>query len=288
MNADVVPHLRCPVCAGPLAAGGGPGPAALRCARGHSFDVARQGYVHLSGRAAHRGDTAGMVAARAEFLAAGHYDFLSTALADAALADAALADAARPLVVDAGAGTGHHLAAVLDAVPAAVGLAMDTSKPALRRAARAHPRAGAVLCDTWRRLPLADGAAAVVLNVFAPRNGAEFRRVLRPGGLLLVVIPEVDHLGELVAALGLLRVDPEKPARVAAGLGDGFVEDGRTVHRRTMKLSRADVLALVGMGPSAWHAEPDALADRVGRLPSATSVTASAVLVRYRPRADRP
>jgi 23S rRNA (guanine745-N1)-methyltransferase len=292
MNADVVPYLRCPVCADPLAAVGGPGPRALRCARGHSFDVARQGYVHLSARAAHPGDTADMVAARAEFLATGHFDFLSAALADAAATaidgPAAPGSGAGPLVVDAGAGTGRHLAAVLDAMPGALGLALDTSKPALRRAARAHSRAGAVLCDTWRRLPLAGGAAAVVLNVFAPRNGAEFRRVLRPDGLLLVVTPEVDHLAELVAALSLLRVDPEKPARLAAALGDGFVEGARTVHRRMMELSRTDVLALVGMGPSAWHAEPAGLADRVGRLPPTTSVTASTVITRYRPRTDRP
>ena len=46
--------------------------------------------------------------------------------------------------------------AVLAALPDAVGLALDVSKPALRRAARAHPRAAAALADTWQRLPLAD------------------------------------------------------------------------------------------------------------------------------------
>ena len=63
----------------------------------------------------------------------------------------------------------------------AQGLAFDVTKPALRRAARAHPRVGAVLADTWGPLPLADGSADVLLNVFAPRNGPEMRRVLRPG-----------------------------------------------------------------------------------------------------------
>jgi 23S rRNA (guanine745-N1)-methyltransferase len=311
MYADVVPYLRCPICAGPLAADGDlpPGarselasPAAaarpalprartraLRCPRGHSFDVARQGYVNLG--AAAGGDTAEMVAARERFLGAGHYGFIAAALAAAALAGAPLAGAARPvargdgeLVVDAGAGTGHHLTAVLDAAPAAVGLALDASKPALRRAARAHPRAGAVLCDTWRRLPLADACASVMLNVFAPRNGPEFRRVLRPDGLLLVVTPEPDHLAELVDGLGLLRVDPEKPARVAAGLGEGFAATDRTPLRRTMRLGHADVLALVGMGPSAWHAEPGTLAARVARLPVSLPVTASVLITSYRAR----
>ena len=64
------------------------------------------------------------------------------------------------LVLDAGTGTGCYLAGVLDALPAATGLGLDVSKPALRRAARAHPRAGAVLADLWRPLPVADAAAA--------------------------------------------------------------------------------------------------------------------------------
>jgi 23S rRNA (guanine745-N1)-methyltransferase len=289
MYADVVPYLRCPVCADPLAAADGDpapraGPRALRCPSGHAFDVARQGYVNLGGAAT--GDTAQMVAARECFLGAGHYTFIATALAGAAArGGAGGGDDGGALVVDAGAGTGHHLAAVLDAAPAAVGLALDASKPALRRAARAHPRVGAVLCDTWRRLPLADACASVMLNVFAPRNGPEFRRVLRPGGLLLVVTPEPDHLVELVGSLGLLRVDPEKPARVAAGLGEGFAAADRMTLRRTMRLSHPDVLALAGMGPSAWHADPGALAARVSRLPSTLPVTASVMITSYRARA---
>ncbi|MFC0528144.1 putative RNA methyltransferase [Phytohabitans kaempferiae] len=249
MDSDVVAHLRCPVCGEPLAS---PGGSALRCPRGHSFDLARQGYVNLTtGHAPHSGDTAQMVAARADFLAAGHYDFISSALAQAART-------AYPggLVLDAGAGTGRHLAAVLDALPGAPGLALDASKPALRRAARAHPRAGAALCDTWGRLPVADGAAGVVLDVFAPRNGPEFRRVLRPGGVLLVVTPAPDHLAELVARLGLLRVDPDKAERVAASLDGHFALARESTLTRTLELSPREAAALVAMGPSAWHTAP--------------------------------
>jgi 23S rRNA (guanine745-N1)-methyltransferase len=251
---DALCLVLCPLCGESMVVS----PGALRCARGHSFDRARQGYVNLAaGRAPHSGDTAEMVAARAEFLAAGHYDFITTALCDAART-------AYPggLIVDAGAGTGHHLAAVLDAVPTADGLALDASKPALRRAARAHPRAGAALCDTWGRLPLADGAAGLVLDVFAPRNGPEFRRVLRPGGALLVVTPEADHLAELVSRLGLLRVDPDKAERVAASL-DGFALAGETVLRRPLTLTSAEARTLVAMGPSAWHTARVAVPDGI-------------------------
>jgi 23S rRNA (guanine745-N1)-methyltransferase len=191
---------------------------------------------------------------------------------------------AYPLVVDVGAGTGRYLAAVLAALPDAVGLALDVSKPALRRAARAHPRAAAALADTWQRLPLADGAAAVLLNVFAPRNGPEFHRVLDRAGTLLVVTPADDHLTELVDALRLLRVDPDKADRVTATLGGHFTPTGSTVHRAELALTRPEVATLVGMGPSAWHTDPAALAERLAALPEPVRVSVAVRLDAYQPR----
>src|SRR5437764_13568006 len=101
------------------------------------------------------------------------------------------------LIVDAGAGTGYFLAHVLDAAPDATGLALDVSAVALRRAARAHPRLGAAMWNLWEPWPVGDEVASVLLNVFASRNGPEFHRVLRPGGLLTVAAPAPDHLREL-------------------------------------------------------------------------------------------
>ncbi|MET8906711.1 putative RNA methyltransferase [Micromonospora sp. NPDC004551] len=285
MDARILARLRCPVCGEPLAETTAGTARALHCPRRHSFDVARQGYVNLlAGRAPHTGDTAEMVAARAGFLAAGHYAIVAAALAEATRAIADGADEAYPLVVDAGAGTGWYLAAVLAALPDAVGLALDVAKPALRRAARAHPRAAAALADTWQRLPLADRSATVLLNVFAPRNGAEFHRVLDPAGALLVVTPAADHLAELVDALDLLRVDPAKADRVAGSLSAHFTEKSATEHRARLELSRTEVATLVGMGPSAWHADPARLAERITALPDPVPVTLAVRLAVHRPR----
>lgn len=288
MDPRIVDRLRCPVCGEPLAQATDLG--ALRCPRRHSFDIARQGYVNLlTGRTPHVGDTAEMVVARADFQAAGHYDLISNALANAATKAVDRLDTtggfgAYPLVVDAGAGTGRYLGAVLAALPEAVGLALDVSKPALRRAARAHPRAGAALADTWQRLPLADASTAVLLNVFAPRNGPEFHRVLDPAGSLLVVTPDTDHLAELVGALDLLRVDPDKADRVTGSLGGHFTPVSSTVHRAELALTRSEVATLVGMGPSAWHTEPGALTARLAALPEPVRVTVAVRVDAYQPR----
>nr|WP_319459046.1 23S rRNA methyltransferase [Micromonospora sp. RTP1Z1] len=310
MDARILDRLRCPVCGDPLAEVTAGTARALRCPRRHSFDLARQGSVNLrAGRAPHAGDSAEMVAARADFLAAGPYDTIAAALATTAgeivsgwspsapevvpavtpapAAGRGPADGGGtpyPLVVDAGAGTGRYLAAVLAALPDAVGLALDVSKPALRRAARAHPRAVAALADTWQRLPLADASTTVLLNVFAPRNGAEFHRVLDPAGALLVVTPAEDHLVELVDALDLLRVDPAKADRVAGSLAGHFTQESSSERRTRLALTRTEVATLVGMGPSAWHTDPARLADRIAALPEPIPVTVAVRLGVHRPR----
>ncbi|MEV7926214.1 MULTISPECIES: putative RNA methyltransferase [unclassified Kitasatospora] len=275
MLQDIERYLACPHCAQALTRH----ERALRCPAGHSFDLAKQGYVSLLAGDAHTGtgDTAEMVAARADFLAAGHYRPIADALAEAA------ADAdPEGLVADLGAGTGHYLAHVLDALPGRVGAALDISKFALRRAAKAHPRIGAVVCDAWRPLPLRDASAGLMLNVFAPRNGPEIRRVLRPGATLLLVSPTARHLRELVGALGLLSVDEEKQRRIDEKLGPYLTSAGRRQVEFTLRLGPDDVRTVVGMGPSAWHTDPDRLAAALADLPDPVEVTASVTVAAYR------
>jgi 23S rRNA (guanine745-N1)-methyltransferase len=269
--ADVLAYLACPHCGARLAPAG----TAVRCAAGHGFDVARQGYVNLlSGKASVGGDSAEMVAARAAFLDAGHYAPIMAAVVGAA-------GNAPGCVADLGAGTGHYLAAVLAADPSRSGLALEISKPALRRAARAHPRLGAVGCDAWGPLPVRTGAISVVLNVFAPRNPAELDRILAPDGALVVVTPTTRHLAGLVADLGLLTVAPDKAERVAAQLAP-LVPSTQDTCEFGLVLSHADVLSLVGMGPSAWHVGSAALGERVAALPEPVRTTASVVVTAFR------
>jgi len=261
MIDGALPYLRCPICARPLARR----ERTLRCAAGHSFDMAKQGYADLSaGRLPHTGDSAAMVADRETFLAAGHYDFIADALAAAVPSG---------LLVDAGVGTGYYLARALGET--SIGCGLDVSKPALRRAARAHPGAAAVLTDLWRPWPIVDGAAAAILNVFAPRNGAEFRRVLRPGGVLLVVTPTAEHLRELVTSYGMIGVDPDKEQRVRGSLDDYFTLEGTKTLSQTLRLAAPEARTLIGMTPSAHHGASAPAGD--------VTVTAEITLSAYSP-----
>lgn len=271
---EVVRLLRCPVCGHPLAMHD----RTLRCDSGHSFDIARHGYVTLvAGRGRAKGlpgDTPAMVAAREAFLTAGHYRWL---------ADAVAARAGGGVVVDAGAGTGYYLAAVLERTPG-LGVAIDSSGHALRRAVRAHPAIGAVRADLWRDLPLSDEVADVVLNVFAPRNAAEFRRVLRPRGRLIVVTPERRHLAELVGRLDLLTVDEDKGRRLVESLGRWFTVADSERYDVQLRLDHGAVRSMVAMGPSAWHTDPETVAARIHQLPTPVTVTASCRVTTWRPK----
>lgn len=260
--AAAVGLLACPHCRAPLAVVE-PG-RVLGCPPGHRFDVARQGHVSLLGPRARTdtGDTAAMVAARERFLGRGHYAPVTAALAELAVPDGP--------VVEIGAGPAHHLRGVLDARgDGAVGVALDSSAPAARRAA-ADPRIASVVADAWSPLPLVDASAAVVLSVFAPRDVAEITRVLRPGGRLLAVTPEPGHLAELRDVVPLLAVDAGKSERLA----EAFTGRLKLVERHEvtagLRLTPEDVADVVGMGPNAHHLDAGALAAVAGGLPEVT------------------
>ena len=75
MLSSALDLLRCPHCDGALVRDN----ATVRCEAGHSFDIARQGYLSLLPGDAELGsaDTAAMVTARSAFLGAGHFDPLA-------------------------------------------------------------------------------------------------------------------------------------------------------------------------------------------------------------------
>lgn len=267
MLADVVDLLRCPWCHQPLTLGG----SSLGCPSGHAFDVARQGYVNLlGGPQPGTADTAAMVAARADFLAAQHFQPLAEAVA------AAVGDVQR--VIEMGAGTAYYLAHVLDQNACAAGLAVDVSVAACRRATRAHPRVGAVVADAWADLPLRDACVDAVVVAFAPRGAAELARVVRPGGRVVVLAPTGDHLRELRGPLGLMGVDERKDERLRAATNEWFDPVRRTPVTYRVRLTTDDVVRVASMGPSAFHTDPAALRERVAPLPDPVEVTVAATV----------
>jgi 23S rRNA (guanine745-N1)-methyltransferase len=272
MLSDAVRSALCPVCRTGLTLIPTPSGNRLACREGHSFDAARQGYFNLlvGKGTVFEADTAAMVAARFDFLSKGHYRTLAEAVAE--LARPALRGP-QPTVLDAGTGTGHYLNAVLAAVPASA-IGLDISKFALRRAARMNPDVLNLVSDVWQPLPVADDAVDVVTVVFAPRNTAEFARVLRPGGQLIVVTPRPGHLAEIAGQTGMLGIEPAKEERLASSLEGYFAPHSTRDLDVELGLEPADVGNLARMGPAGHHLDTAALDAIIGTLPLMTKVSA--------------
>ena len=230
--------------------------ATWRCPTGHSFDIARQGYVHLlpvqSKRSRDPGDSREMVAARARFLEAGFYKPLATAVARAAL-EGLPADAAVSLL-DAGCGEGYylrHVAAALGPHQSLTLLGLDISKWAVLTAARRDPR------PTWvvgsnARLPVPAQSIDRLLCLFGFPVYPEFARVLKPGGELLLADPGPAHLRELREIIYPIL----KPAgSEAAAVPEGFEQLTVQTVSYPMILGDSQVIAdLLAMTPHLYRA----------------------------------
>ena len=253
MLPEVVARLRCPLCGSIMAEHD----RTLRCPRGHSFDIARQGYVNLlPGAAPAATDTPEMVAARAAILAAGSLRLPHRG-----------GDRRGRRRRERGTGVRARRRRRNRALPRR-GPAAPAGRPRSRPRPGHAPRYGGPRAPTRGRAPPSATSgtgsrwptrcADLVLDVFAPRNGAEFHRVLRPGGRLVVVTPTPAHLAELVPLLGLIGVDPDKDERLEASLGSRFRRDGA-------RRGRARAPPRPGRGGRPRGHGPERLAHRPGR-----------------------
>lgn len=190
---------KCPVCGAALYRA----ERVWQCENRHSYDISKSGYVNLlppkpAGK--RHGDDRLMVDARAEFLARGYYDYLMDAVAELCLR----LTPETPCILDAGCGEGAYTRRIYDRLCAAGKkphlAGVDISTEAVRRAAKRLPE-GLFCAASTAHIPLMDGQADAVVNIFSPFLPGEFHRVMRQGGYLLRVFPLARHLWELKAAV---------------------------------------------------------------------------------------
>ena len=208
---------KCPVCGSFMQHRG----KCWSCAQGHTFDMARSGYVNLlpanRKHAKNPGDNAVMMRARKRFLDAGHYAPLLQALEKAAVRYGR----AGGVLLDAGCGEGYYTEGVSRALEQAAlpmqVYGVDISKSAADAAAKRCP-GGHFAVGSVYHLPVADRCCDMLMTIFAPYCGEEYHRVLRKNGTMLMVIPGQQHLWGLKEAI----YDVPYPNAVRDYALDGF------------------------------------------------------------------
>jgi len=220
------------------------GERSCTCPAGHAFDIARSGYVNLllpqDKQAKKPGDTKAMVIARRRLLDAGLGARLLESLA-AALTRFRIPRGAR--VLDVGCGDGFYLATLASRF-GLTGFGVDISTAAVDAAAQRYPEQRWIAANGDRRLPFADQAFEGLLSITARNNPEEFKRLLSPGGRLLLAVPADDDLVELRQAVLGQATAKDRAGLATASLKEHFVLESQETARLAMRL---DVPTLVDL-----------------------------------------
>ncbi len=187
--------LRCPVCQNLLSQQ----EKVWRCANEHSFDVAKEGYLNVL--LAHKkktstpGDNKEMLQSRRRFLTGGYYDFLPDYLLQLAQKHLEFVEGMPKIqALDVGCGEGFYTAYLQAGSADWLDWAgLDISRDGVRLAAKAYPNIPFVVGNSYE-LPYETGSQSLVMQIFAPSSPDEVKRVLKPGGLYMLINPAENHL----------------------------------------------------------------------------------------------
>lgn len=270
----------CPVCQTPITTTEDGGV----CRKGHRFDRARSGYMHLlpanRKHAKNPGDDKLMVDARRKFLDKGYYRPLADTVSRLAGEWLANLPHQTPCVLDAGCGEGYYTTLLYDALcqrgmePDILGV--DISKLALYKAAKRQKAIFYVVASVFH-LPVPDACCDLLCSLFSPYCSEEYQRVIRPGGAMLLVIPGENHLWELKQAIY------ERPYKnqVKPFALEGFtLLDHMQVHDTIYLAEHNDIENLFKMTPYYYKTSEQDQARLLGREELTTQIEFEVLLYR--------
>jgi 23S rRNA (guanine745-N1)-methyltransferase len=184
--------------------------SSFRCAKGHTFDRAREGYVNLLSvqdkRSRDPGDTKEMIAARGRILSSGMYLPLADAVSQKVNAElqsltlkAGAAFQQEFTLLDAGCGEGYYLDQCMQTCATKYpinAIGMDISKWAIIAAAKRNKNSVWLVASN-RNPPVANHSIDIILCAFGFPDFAAFKKILKPGGCVILLDPGQKHLLEL-------------------------------------------------------------------------------------------
>ncbi len=251
-------YLICPVCSGAISREEN----RYICERGHSYDIAKQGYVNLltSVKGSTHGDNREMIEARSRFLSGGFYSPLADEICKLACEN--FCDGG--LLIDCGCGEGYYTDKVYSALAKRFSrlsvCGFDISRDAVKYASKRNKDITLLVAGVYH-MPMADGCADMLLSVFSPFAREEFLRVLKKGGTLISVIPDKRHLWSLKSAL----YDTPYENTVAEYEIEGFDFVGESEVKNTITLENGQISDLFMMTPYYYRTRPQDKEKILGR-----------------------
>lgn len=234
-----------------------------QCANGHSFDIAKQGYINLLPvqykKSKNPGDSKAMVQARTRFLDAGFYKPIAELLSEIIFQQL---DINRDnCIFDAGCGEGYYLQQVITAALDINSeshfsfIGMDISKPAVLAACRRNKQANWIV-GTNSQPPFINNSVDLIFSVFGFHSFDGFKKILKPKAKLILVEPGKKHLQEL---RDIIYAEPssEKSASKSTDENDYTLIDTQTLEFKICLTNNPQILDLLSMTPHLFRANSE-------------------------------
>ncbi len=267
-NPKIENALSCPVCHEKMETEAqGSGILYCKGAKRHCYDFSSGGYVNMCGSGkVNTGDSKQAVRARSMFLDSGYYAPIRDKLCE--LLRKYLP--AEGLVIDAGCGEGYYSSGIAERGFSVMGF--DLSKFATDAAAKRLRREGKSESSFFGvasvyTLPLLDGCADGVVNIFAPCVENEYSRILSNDGILIVAYAGPEHLMGLKSAIYKEAHRNEERADMPKEMRE--LETQRLYYRIELK-SQEDISNLFAMTPYYWKTSREDF-EKLNRVNSLTT-----------------
>lgn len=250
------PNYQCPICASSLTLTD----KSLRCEQNHSFDYAKEGYVHLLPvqlkKSLNPGDNKEMVLARRAFLQLGHYQFLRDALTNL------ITKASPTNVLDLGCGEGYYTDYVQQNLPNAIVYGVDISKDAVKYAAKRNKQVHYSVA-TNAHTPFPAHSIDIIMNVFAPLVGSECQRILSENSRIISVAPGAYHLKELKHAI----YDSPELHSLANAPDNFYLVEEQQIDKVIYLNTEDEIENLLTMTPFGWKITSNKKRELLSNLP---------------------
>jgi 23S rRNA (guanine745-N1)-methyltransferase len=248
-------QFKCPVCNHTLSQY----QQSLRCPENHSFDFSREGYINLllnnQKKSRNPGDSKEMLLHRSAFLNTGNYDRLLFEIQEI-ITNYHLENSVNNMeILDLGCGEGYYSYKLKDFFDNkklnSNFYGIDISKFAVAIAAKRNKQINFIVGNSYST-PFFAESFDIIFSIFSQFNEIETKRILKPGGLLVIIGPGKNHLFDFIK---MIYDNPFHHSKKEIQIGDpDFSLTMQKEINYVLNLNGNDISNLFKMTPYYWQA----------------------------------